>query len=479
MAKAKVEKLITQVNTELIGSFKYAHDKIVQDSEVKNFKTIEEKEKAVNKACEKMPFKEMTSEAFNNENGLKLISFAEYRVLKRDVEIEEKPQLIYRIQQNDNNYAIMTGLYSGILKVEKYQLEIKIQYSDLFFTRILNFCCGIYVDVDQSCSSKDSEGLYSLIVQYLFLVSLRKVAEVNLPKRYVYKKDRGYSIRGNVDIERYINYDLTASDKKISFKYPERENQQNIIDVLYCALKDCRIDENILPDLLNIRNYLSENSSGRRPSRFVVNNILKDKVLRNSLYSNYKKPLRYAQYILNQRELNNGNNTTSNGISGYLVDASLLWEMYLYNLMRLHLKEWEVNAQETLHFYDQTFYAKDNYPDFVLRNRETGDIVVLDAKFKKMEYDGRDVDNADIRQLHSYAYYYHLKYGENFKGAGLIYPAEKHMPKNKNNVDYMYGIKGISQKFGVFTIKDPSENETIMENENYFIQKLRVFIDGE
>ena len=221
---AKVEKLIAQVNTELIGSFKYAHDKIVQESEVKNFKSLEEKEKAINNACAKIPLKEMTTEIFNKENGLKLISFTEYHALKCNKYKDEGPKLIYRINRSDNDYAIMTGLYIGMINIGKHQLEIKTQYSDLFLRRILNFCFGIYVDINISDSNNNSEGLYSLIVQYLFLVSLRKVAKTNLPKRYVYNKDRDYSIRGNVDIERYINHDLSASDKKISFKYPEREN---------------------------------------------------------------------------------------------------------------------------------------------------------------------------------------------------------------------------------------------------------------
>lgn len=475
----KVEKLITEVNTELIGNFKDAHNKVVEKSEFKKNCTFKDKENAINYACAKIPLMEMTSEVFNKEKGLKLISFTEYSDLKRNNGcIEENPKLIYRIKQRDNDYAIMTGLYTGIINVGKYQLEIKTQYSDLFFRRILNFCCGIYVDINISDSSSNRDSMYSLIVKYLFLVSLRKVAEANLPKKYVYKKDRDYSIRGNVDIERYINYDLFASDKKNSFIYPERKNIKNIIDVLYIALKYCRMDEDTLPDLLNIRNYLSENYSGIRPSKFTVNNILKDKVLKNSLYSNYKKPLQFAQYILNQRELNKGDSKTSNCVSGYLVDASLLWEMYLYNLMKIHLKDWEVNAQEKVHFYAQTFYAKNNYPDFVLRNRESGDIVVLDAKFKKMEYNGLDVDNDDMRQLHSYSYYYHLKYGDSFKGAGLIYPAKQHKPENKDNVDYMYGIDGLFQKFGVFTIKDPSEGENIMENENKFILELKLFIDS-
>ncbi len=224
---------------------------------------------------------------------------------------------------------------------------------------------------------------------------------------------------------------------------------------------------------------MAENFSGRRPSKYTVNKILKDKILRNSLYAHYKKPLQYAQYILNQRELNNGNTNKSNSVSGYLVDASFLWEMYIYNLMRIHLKNWEVKAQEELHFYEQTFYAKDNYPDFVLRHRLTGEIVVLDAKFKNMEFKGRDVDNADIRQLHGYSYYYHLQYGDKFKGAGLIYPAKERIPEDKVNVDSMYGLDNLVQKFGVFTVKDPSGDESMIGNEEYFIEELKLFIGDE
>ena len=476
---AKVEKIVTKVNTEFIGSFKYAHDTVVGLSLVKGAKSDEDRERLVNNACKKIAIKEMTSEVFDKENGLKLISFSEYHAHKRDIDKEEKPQLIYRINQNGDDFAIMAGLYTGIVNVGKDKLEIKTQCSDLFFRRIINFCCGIYVDIDTSETSSDSSGVYSLIVQYLFLVSLRKVAGTNLPKKYVYKKDRDYSIRGNIDIERYITNDLVSSDKKISFRYPERENAQNIIDILYCAIKECSVEQAVLPDILSVRNYLAESFSGRRPSKYTVNNILKDKILKNSLYANYKKPLQYAQYILNLRELNDGNTNKSNSVSGYLVDASFLWEMYIYNLMKIHLHDWEVDAQEELHFYEQTFYAKDNYPDFVLRHRLTGEIVVLDAKFKNMEFNGRDVDNADIRQLHGYSYYYHLQYGDKFRGAGLIYPAKERIPQNKVNVDFMYGIDGLVQKFGVFTIKDPSGDETIIGNEEYFIEELKLFIGDE
>ena len=96
-----------------------------------------------------------------------------------------------------------------------------------------------------------------------------------------------------------------------------------------------------------------------------------------------------------------------------------------------------------------------------------------------MEFNGRDVDNADIRQLHGYSYYYHLQYGDKFRGAGLIYPAKERIPQNKVNVDFMYGIDDLVQKFGVFTVKDPSGDETIIGNEEYFIEELKLFIGDE
>ena len=64
---AKVEKLVTKVNTELIGSFKYAHDTVVGLSLVKREKSDEDRERSVNNACEKIAVKEMTTEVFDKE----------------------------------------------------------------------------------------------------------------------------------------------------------------------------------------------------------------------------------------------------------------------------------------------------------------------------------------------------------------------------------------------------------------------------
>ena len=231
-----------------------------------------------------------------------------------------------------------------------------------------------------------------------------------------------------------------------------------------------------MPDSSNFGSYLKENYSGIKPNKKIINNILKEKCLYNSLYSEFKKPLEYARIVLNSNELNIGSNNKST-LGNFLVDSSFLWEMYLYNLMLLHLDEWEIDSQSNLSFYNQTFYKKTNYPDFVLKNKYNGKIAILDAKFKRMTYSTEDVDNEDLRQLHSYSYYYSIKYGDNFIGAGLIYPSHTFRESDVRNVDNMFGLDNAKAKFGVFTIKDPNDNEKIVDNELLFIDELKKFLE--
>ena len=265
----------------------------------------------------------------------------------------------------------------------------------------------------------------------------------------------------------------------ITYRYPARLEIQPVVDVLHAALKSCQINKkgSVLPNMLEFEHHLDELYSGIKPSQKTVNAVLKDKFLNNSLYSDYKKPLEYAKILLDNNDLNSGNSKAVSGISGFLVDASFLWEMYLYNLMKLNLQNWTIDAQCEISLYNDTFYSKKNYPDFVIRNKQTGRIFILDAKFKRMKFDNLDVDNEDIRQLHSYSYYFSLTEGEKFFGAALIYPSKVFRPENKNNIDDIFGIKSAGCKFGVFSVKDPSDGETMTGNEMFFLNELRSFIE--
>ena len=419
-----------------------------------------------------------------------LIGIVDYRTFRRKPENDEsaKRELIYRVDKTDDKYSVVAGKYCGLLSFpfeykKKYarkgvpvQLEISCGYSDRFFKRILDFCCGIYVNDNPFGGGKLTESIYSLLVQYMFLVSLRKTINNGLPKKYVVNRERGYGVKGNVDVESYINSDLQSFDKKLTSVFSERKEIQSIADVLYFALTCCKVSNGVLPNLVVYRNYLHGLYSGVRPSKNTIRKALSEPILKNSMYSSFSLPLKYAEILINHDNITSGNSAQS---SGFLVDASFLWEMYLYNLLRLHFPEWSIDSQAQISAYGKegVFYAKNNYPDIVMTKDDK--IVILDAKFKRMTFNRDDVDMGDFRQIHFYAYYYSVKNPDKQIYSALVYPAKDFRKEKSCRFGGEYG-KGT--RFNVLTIEDPgdkglNEKDLMLNSERKFINEIKELID--
>ena len=471
----KVIKLITHINT-VFYDCAFSQKILTENSIFKGDLSEEGKIKEINDICKKISKASLTSASLQDNERYFHIAFDDYLEYKRS----EQDKLIFEKKKKNENYFISTGLYCGVINLgDKFpQIEIRTGYSDLLLKRMLNYCCGIYADTNTENNTSENKSIYSLLIQYLYLISLRKVANKAIPRRYIYLKERGYDIKGNIDINEYINKDIISFDKKITYQYIKQLEIQPIIDVLHAAMSSCKIalKNDAMPQVGKFQSYLSELYSGKRPSRKTVNNAMNDKCLRNSLYADFKRPIEYARILLNNNDLNSGKDKNTPGVSGFLVDASFLWEMYLCNLMRLNLSDWEIESQCEITFYEATFYKTINYPDFVLRHKKTRDVYILDAKFKRMAFQKIDVDNHDLQQLHSYSYFFHLKEGDRFKGCGLIYPTKDGQPPELNNEDKMFGLKQVHAKFGIFSLKDPAEGEKIMDSEKKFITTLKKFL---
>ena len=411
------------------------------------------------------------------EGSLNLIDIGNYKTLRRK---EDKGDPIYEVTTDavTGEHSLSTGKYCGVLHLsDGLKLVIGTGYSSSFFRRILAFCCGLYLDdQDQDPYSVNYDNFYSLLVHYLFLISLRKVANAGFPRKYQVRKGRGYAIQGNIDVNQYINYDICACDKKVSYIVAEQVETQCIVDTLYYALSKCSfsIDQGFLPNLKKYKSKLKNLYSGTRPSSKTINEALTNKILNNSLYAIYKTPLRYAKILIDSADVSHGERGRR-GATGFLVDTTMLWEMYLATLLSMHFPDWTVESQAEIHFYQDRFFRKNNYADIVMTNQKNGEVFVLDAKFKKMTFRSVDVDNSDIQQIHSYAYYYHLKYGDSFLGAALVYPTKA----NANGLadtayfDNILGLRGAKPRFGILTILDPGEGKAMKEGEALFIHGLR------
>ena len=83
------------------------------------------------------------------------------------------------------------------------------------------------------------------------------------------------------------------------------------------------------------------------------------------------------------------------------------------------------------------------FPDLVLTHRKSGKVVLFDAKYKKMEMRNKDVDRADLHQIHSYSGYYR----KDLIACGLIYPLSKEVNTTKAHSAYIYGNRENDIKF--------------------------------
>ncbi|MEX1014421.1 MAG: hypothetical protein WDZ80_04645 [Candidatus Paceibacterota bacterium] len=337
----------------------------------------------------------------------------------------------------EKEYIIQTGLYAGVLFYKGCKINITTKYGDAFLKRMLNFVNDIYVDNEQLKAKKDeTENQFLFIIAYLFIQSLEKASVLGLPRQYKKHQERSHKVRGSIDFNDFLKRDIPFQGKLTS-TFRERMYVQEIVDVLFLALRklERRFGKEIYSRLLGLTQLLKQQYSGRFASYKTIQKAKIHQAINNPMYSGFKKVLEYAEIILLNKDLMPDSDKQQLATTGYLFDIAELFELYLEKLLSRNFPEWTVSGQEELRIYQQQFYNRSIFPDLVMRNRKNGNVVVFDAKFKKMEMINNDVDRADLHQVHSYSGYYR----NNLIASGLIYPLSKEVNTQKAHSESLYG----------------------------------------
>src|SRR5690606_11603949 len=90
--------------------------------------------------------------------------------------------------------------------------------------------------------------------------------------------------------------------------------------------------------------------------------------------------------------------------------------------------DWTINGQEELKVYHDQFFGRRMFPDIVMKHKQTQEVIVFDAKFKKMNGRKDDLDRSDFYQIHTYIQYYM----PNVIFGGLIYPLSEELSNEKS-----------------------------------------------
>ena len=372
----------------------------------------------------------------------------------------------------EKEYYLQTGLYAGVLFYKGCKFNITTKYGETFLKRMLNFVNDIYVDTEQLKAKMDeTESQFLFIIAYLFLQSLEKAAVLGLPQHYKRRKVRSHKVRGSIDIADYIKRDIPFQGK-LTTTFRDRMFVQEIMDILFLALRKLErsFGIEIHARLLGLQQVIKQNYSGRVANYESIQKAKSHQVLNNPLYSSFKNVLAYAEIILLGKDLMPENDIQQLATSGYLFDIAELYELYLEKLLRRNFPEWSVNGQEELPIYQDQFYSRSMFPDIVMKHRARGNVIVFDAKFKKMEFRNTDVDIADLHQIHSYSGYYK----NSLISSGLIYPLSKDMNIEKSHSKSIYGTGENEIDFiidGIHVSEDQSLKELI-NNEEAFIKRI-------
>lgn len=373
---------------------------------------------------------------------------------------------------NSGDIKVTTGNYIGILCFKNGIIKINSGYSSFFTKRMLNFSNNIYVENSLDSGSSEEDDLL-ILLQYLFLSTLKRASILGLPKKYTNVKKQDFCIKGKIDFKRYIK-NLKNIHCGIPYNYKKRSYCQEIVDVIYCAMRLCNPNyfSKNFSELLPIMKELKQFYSGAIPTASTINKSKTSSVLNNEMYSLYKKVLLYAEILLLKKGFTPFDNKKYS-VKGWLIDVYELWEIYLFHVLKKEFPDWTIIYQEEIPFYyGKTFFGRKFKPDIIMH--KGNEIIIVDAKFKKMDFVNGDVDRSDLQQIHTY-YGYYLSSNYDVKLATLVYPARNDIPPQQNSFEAIFN-GGSKTKFGVSYIKiGDSINEQLI-NEKLFAERLSKII---
>ena len=366
-------------------------------------------------------------------------------------------------------YVFQTGNYVGNFFWDGLKISINSRFSEAFLKRMLNFANDIFlddVDVSGDNSNNSSTDISKFVLYYLFVQSLESAYLLGLPKCYQATEAHEMKVKGKININAFLRKDIPFLGK-VSSTMREQKETQEIIDVIYQALKIIEVTTKsgnkpspFLNNVLHINRHLKEKRSKENFTSKTINEAIKSKSLLNPLFAPYKKVLNYAKLIIHNHQIENDEKGDKK-YYGFIINVAELFEIYISKLLSKEFKDWKVESPK-IPLYENNFFKRKIIPDIVMTNDIN--VIVLDTKYKRMEMNRRsqngmgDVDQSDFFQINTYMSYYN-NHAYNVIAGGLIYPMDKF------NHSQCYASEWLGQKNSKFIIDGIDFSE--IENNNF------------
>ena len=323
----------------------------------------------------------------------------------------EKDQKIFETV----NKEIKTGNVIGFLGYGQERLTISSRFSnesdDYFLHYLLQKVLHINLTSLDVALSRE-ERLYQLLM-YLFPKYLQAAIRKGLYKEYHRFSHNDSNVKGVIDVRNHLKKNLPFTGN-IAYTTREFTYDNSLIQLIRHTIEYIKTQKSFGARLDSNRETIDEvtrvTPSYKLADRAKFIRINKTKPLRHAYFREYRKLQELCLMILNREK--NGLGYQEQKIHGILFDVAWLWEEYVYTLLPkgfVHPR----NKDKTDGISVFSVGKRKVYPDFYDRERK----IVLDAKYKKLEFTEKGINREDLFQLISYSYI--LK----AEKAGLIFPS--------------------------------------------------------
>ena len=325
------------------------------------------------------------------------------------------------------NQKIKTGNVIGFLGCGQERLTISSRFSDESNDHFLHYLLQKVLNInltslDVGLSQEDR--LYQFLI-YLFPKYLQVALRKGLYKEYQRFSHNDSHVKGVIDVGNHLKRNvpfignIAYTTREFTYDNPLMQLIRHTIEYIktqksFGALLDSNRE--------NMTEIIRVTPSYKLADRAKIIRMNKTKSIRHAYFREYRKLQELCLMILNQEK--HGLGYQEQKIHGILFDVSWLWEEYVYTLLPkvfIHPRNKDKTDGISVFLDDKNHENRKRrdrkvYPDFYDRERK----IILDAKYKKLEFTEKGINREDLFQLISYSYI--LEAGKTWK-AGLIFPS--------------------------------------------------------
>lgn len=321
------------------------------------------------------------------------------------------------------NQEIKTGNVVGFLGYGQERLTISSRFSDESNDHFLHYLLQKVLNInltslDVGLSPEDK--LYQLLI-YLFPKYLEAAMRKGLYKEYQRFSHNDSHIKGVIDVVDHLKKNLPFTGN-IAYTTREFTYDNTMMQLIRHTIEYIKNQKSFGVLLDSNRENIIEitrvTSAYKLADRAKIIRGNQSKPIRHAYFHEYRKLQELCLMILNQEK--HGLGYQEQKIHGILFDVSWFWEEYVYTLLPkgfIHPR----NKDKTDGISVFSNRERKVFPDFYHKELK----IVLDAKYKELEFTEKGINREDLFQLISYSYI--LK----AEKASLVFPSKHKVVDNE------------------------------------------------